>query len=212
MKIVKGIVIAVAALVLSVFVVALLLPAEQHVERSLVINAEPETLYDLVDSFERFNEFSPWFERDPQVKTIIEGPASGVGHTMRWDSEKDDVGKGVQEIIEVDPPRMVKSRLDFGFGEPPTAAWTFERVDGGTKATWSLDSTFESDFIGRYFGVMLDGMVGPDYERGLENLKKTAEADQEKKDAELAQADAAAPPTDVADAPEVPVEEPNPVD
>ena len=33
------------------------------------------------------------------------------------------------------------------------------------------------DLLGRIFGLMMDAMVGPDYEAGLENLKQLAEAD-----------------------------------
>lgn len=190
MKVVKGIVIAVASVLAAFFIVALLLPSTQHVERSIVIEAERETVFDLVDSFDRFNEFSPWFERDPEVKTVLSGPDEGVGHTMKWESDKDDVGNGMQEIVEMDPPRMVKSKLDFGFGEPPHATWLLEEVDGGTKVTWTLDSTFQGDYVGRYFGIMLDGMLGPDYERGLAKLKEVAEADQEKKSAAAERAEA----------------------
>ncbi|MEO0814481.1 MAG: SRPBCC family protein, partial [Myxococcota bacterium] len=185
---------AVAAVFVAFFAIAMFLPSEVHVERSLVINAQPETLYDFVDSYERFNEFSPWYERDPNMKQSLEGPDSGVGHTMKWESPKDDVGKGSQEIVEAVSPTVVKSQLDFGFGEPPTATWTFAKVDGGTKATWSLDSTFHSDYVGRFFGLKLDDWVGTDYERGLAKLKEVAEAEQKKKDAELAEAEAPAKP------------------
>ncbi len=161
MKIVKGIVIAVASILGAFFIVALLLPSTQHTERSIVIEAERETVYDLVDSYDRFQEFSPWFERDPEVEITLSGPDSGVGQTMEWKSDKDNVGNGMQEIVEVDLPRLVKSKLDFGFGEPPHAAWILEEEEGGTKVTWTLDSTFHSDYVGRYFGIMLDGMLGP---------------------------------------------------
>ncbi|MEM6730873.1 MAG: SRPBCC family protein [Myxococcota bacterium] len=187
MKIVRYIAIAVAVVVALFLVTTLFLPTEVHVERSMVIEASPETLYDFVDSYERFGEWSPWAELDPNMKVALEGPESGVGHIQRWESV--ETGNGSQEIIETDAPRMVKSRLDFGFGEPPVATWVFAKAEGGTQATWSLDSTFESDYIGRYFGLKLDDWVGTDYERGLAKLKEVAEAEQKKRDAEVAAAE-----------------------
>ena len=32
------------------------------------------------------------------------------------------------------------------------------------------------NLIGRYFGLMMEKWLGPDYEKGLENLKRVAEA------------------------------------
>jgi hypothetical protein len=48
----------------------------------------------------------------------------------------------------------------------------------GTRATWTLTSDFSRSLVGRYFGLALDGMVGPDYEKGLAKLKALAESSQ----------------------------------
>ncbi|MEL6339753.1 MAG: SRPBCC family protein [Myxococcota bacterium] len=181
MKVLKVAGVVVAVLLVAFFGIAWMLPDARHVERSILIEAEPETIYDLVDSFDRFNEFSPWYARDPGMKQTLEGPADGVGHRMTWESDKDDVGNGSQEIVAVSPPNRVETELDFGFGEPPHATFLIEPRDSGSRVTWALDSTFHNDLIGRYFGLKLDDWVGPDYERGLERLKAVAEADQREK-------------------------------
>ena len=50
-----------------------------------------------------------------------------------------------------------------------------KKTEKGTHVTWSFDSEFGLNLVGRYFGLMLDGIVGPDYEKGLQNLKTMAE-------------------------------------
>ena len=45
----------------------------------------------------------------------------------------------------------------------------------GTHVTWSFDSDMGAGPIGRYFGLLMDRMVGPDFEGGLANLKALAE-------------------------------------
>lgn len=196
MKVVKVAGIVVAVILVLFFGIAFVLPDEQHVERSVLIEAEPETVYDLVDSFDRFNEFSPWYARDPGMKQTLEGPPEGVGHRMLWESDEDDVGNGSQEIVAVSPPNRVETELDFGFGELPHATFLIEPQDSGSRVTWALDSTFHNDLVGRYFGLKLDDWVGPDYERGLERLKVVAEADQQKKAAEAKVADGIDTPVD----------------
>lgn len=47
---------------------------------------------------------------------------------------------------------------------------------------WSLDSDMREGVpllmqpISTYFGFLMDGMIGPDYETGLQNLKALAES------------------------------------
>ena len=41
---------------------------------------------------------------------------------------------------------------------------------------WGFDVELSRNPIERYFGLMFDSMIGADYERGLENLKKLVES------------------------------------
>jgi Polyketide cyclase / dehydrase and lipid transport len=61
---------------------------------------------------------------------------------------------------------------------PTTATLVLAPEGTGTRATWSLDTDFSGSLLGRYFGLALDRMVGPDYEKGLAQLKALAESAQ----------------------------------
>ncbi|MBT8078339.1 MAG: SRPBCC family protein [Gammaproteobacteria bacterium] len=173
-KILLGILVALAVL----FVIGgMLLPSEQHVERSVVVNAEPSEVFLLVNDFREFNKWSPWADIDPDgTRYEFSGPAAGVGSKLSWSSEHPDVGSGAQEIVDSQPNRMVKARLTFeGFDSPSYATYTLEPTDGGTRVSWAFDSNLDS-MLGRYLGVMMEKWVGADYERGLARLKELAEA------------------------------------
>jgi hypothetical protein len=45
----------------------------------------------------------------------------------------------------------------------------------GTRVTWTNEGDMGSSPINRYFGLMMDSMVGPDFDAGLRNLKALAE-------------------------------------
>src|SRR5262249_59033946 len=47
---------------------------------------------------------------------------------------------------------------------------------GGTQVVWGLDCDMGAGPVGRWFGLMMDKMVGKDFEEGLTNLKSVAEA------------------------------------
>jgi hypothetical protein len=176
LKILRGLLYTILGLLALLLVAGLLLPGSAHVERSVTTTARPDTVYEIVSGFARFNEWSPWADLDPKARYSYSGPPSGVGATMTWTSDKPAVGSGRQEILAVEPGRSVTTKLDFGEQGVSTSRIDIAPAPGGSRITWSFDTSFEGNFLGRYFGPFFDRMIGPDYERGLSRLKAIAEA------------------------------------
>ncbi|MDJ0701463.1 MAG: SRPBCC family protein [Woeseiaceae bacterium] len=175
MKFVKVALGIIVLLVVAFLIGGLLLPSEQYVERSAVVAADQSEVFSLVSDYRQFNRWSPWAARDPDTKYEYTGPATGVGSAMSWRSEDPNVGNGMQEIVEIQPDTMVKSKLTFeGFDAPSYATFTLEPIDTGTRVTWSFDANLDT-MLGRYMGLMMDKWVGADYEQGLARLKELAE-------------------------------------
>lgn len=165
-------------LVVLVLVATVLAPAHTHVERSAVINASPATVYRYVADFRQFNRWSPWAARDPETKYEFSGPAFGTGSRMSWTSEHPEVGSGSQQVMEADPPRSLKVKLEFGEDMGPAfSSYILEPQDAGTRIVWTFDSDLGLNPLHRLFGLMMDKWVGPDYEQGLANLKQLVEAE-----------------------------------
>jgi len=177
MKILKGLFVVVLALV-AVFVVTglLFLPAGVHVERNAVIEASPAEVYPLVASLERFNEWSPWADLDPAAIYEFSGPTTGVGARMAWRSDKPEVGAGSQEVVAATENREVQVRLAFDGQGEALSGWTLRpQGEEATLATWSFDMDLGMNPVMRWMGLMIDGPIGADYERGLARLKQVAE-------------------------------------
>lgn len=153
---------------------AYLMPRTAHVERSVFVARPPSVVYALVNSYRRFDDWSPWAELDPALQRTLSGPAEGVGARYEW-SGNDKVGSGHQEIVESVPDQRVRTALAFGGEGPAEAAFLLAREGQGTRLTWTLDSDMGNNPIGRWVGLALDKMVGADYERGLARLKTLAE-------------------------------------
>jgi uncharacterized protein YndB with AHSA1/START domain len=170
----------IAALIIFVIGVGFLLPSTVHVERDITINAPPEDVYALISNFKQWEGWSPWANLDPDAEMTIAG--SGLGQTMTWASEDPEVGEGSQAIVELEPPYLVKTHLEFGDQGIADAAFDLTPEDEGTHVVWSLDSDMREGVpllmqpISTYFGFLMDGMIGPDYETGLQNLKALAES------------------------------------
>ncbi len=176
MGILKKIVLVLVLLVVLLAGIGMLLPRQVHVERSIVIDAPRATVFALVDGYKQFSKWSPWEALDPNAKTTVEGPDFGVGAKQSWVGDPKTVGSGSQEIIEAEPVARVKSRLEFGDNPPATAEFVLAPEGSGTHLTWSFDSDMGAGPIGRWFGLMMDRFIGPDYEKGLANLKTLAES------------------------------------
>jgi hypothetical protein len=174
MTVLKRVIIGLVTLVVLLVVIGFLLPRQVHVERSIVINAPQAQMFEALNSFKRFNEFSPWAALDPNTQYTYEGPESGVGAKMRWVSSSDDVGSGTNEIVESKAPDFIRTKLDFG-GQLAEATFTFEPADGATRVTWSFDGDLGDNPVMRFVGLMFDKWIGGDYEKGLARMKQVME-------------------------------------
>ena len=179
MVIIKRILIGIVALLVLFFVVGFLLPREVYVERSVKIDASPQQVFAMVNDFRQFNRWQPWHQIDPTTRYVFEGPATGAGARMNWYSDHPEVGDGMQEILLSEPYSRVRAALDFGTGGLAHADYLVDATDGGSILTWTLESDMGGNPLGRYVGLMMDGMIGPAYEQGLGKLKEILESEPE---------------------------------
>lgn len=166
----------IVALVVGAVVAGYLLPDRAHIERSIVIDRPQATVFAVLNGYRHFPEWSPWAQLDPGMQTTVSGPVTGVGARYAWSSEQGAVGAGSQEIVASAPSERIDVRLEFsGMDAKNLARFVLIPEDAGTRVTWSLDAEFGSSLTGRWFGLLLDRMIGPDYERGLAQLKAHVE-------------------------------------
>lgn len=178
---IKNILLGVVGLIVVVVLLGFVLPDRVHLEREATINAPQEEVYALISDFGAWDRWSPWAKIDPDAEYSFSG--DGVGQRMEWKSDHPDVGSGAQEITAMDPPNSLTTFLDFGDMGQANAAFTLSPAEGGaTKVVWSFDTNMREGVpvymqpMSTYFGFMMEGMLGPQYEEGLANLKQAAEA------------------------------------
>jgi len=183
MRFLKGLVVFLLVLFVALIGVAFVLPGAAHVERSVTIARPASEVFAVVNSYRRFNEWSPWAAKDPTAVYTVSGPLSGVGARQSWHGSPKTVGSGSQQIVQSQPDESVTTALDFGDRGQATARFLLAPADKGTRVTWTLDTQAPLaldakivwNAIGRYIGLFMDSMVGPDYETGLARLKALVE-------------------------------------
>lgn len=146
-----------------------------HYEKSMVIKAPKEKVWQQVSSMQAFNQWNPWMKLDPGMKITYSGNSGEVGDKYCWDSKNDDAGAGCQELKEVIPGQKQKTEMIFKrpFDGQATSEITLSPEGNDTKVTWTMDA--EQETWMKIMRPMMDYQMGKSYEEGLNNLKNLVE-------------------------------------
>lgn len=175
MKILKNILIIIVAIIALFLIVAMFLPSEYRVERSVEINKPASVVYNYVADFNNFYEWNPWTPMEVGHNYEVTGDSAKVGQKYFWEGKV--VGSGQMIFTELKPYSLIKSDIEFLSPQQGKGVvdWTFNNNGNITKVTWGISG--ESEYpVGRYFGLMMDSFLGKDFENGMKNLKTKCEA------------------------------------
>ncbi len=171
MRLIKRLLLSLLALVVILMLVSFLLPQKQHVERSLEISASAAKIYPYLANPKLFNQWSPWSKLDSNMKVQFSGPESGKGAGMSWQSEQSNVGSGSWTITNAVENESLDVDLDFGDQGGATSFFKLKSTGEKTQVTWGFDTDAGMNPMMRWFGLLMDKMVGSEYQKGLESLK-----------------------------------------
>ncbi|WP_157450405.1 SRPBCC family protein [Chryseobacterium sp. CCH4-E10] len=146
-----------------------------HYEKSMIIKAPKEKVWNQISSMQSFNQWNPWMKLDPNMKITYSGTTGEIGDQYCWDSKNDNAGAGCQEIKELVPNQKQKTEMIFKrpFGGQATSEITLSPEGNSTKVTWTMDT--EQDAMMKIMRPMMDYQMGKSYEEGLNNLKNLVE-------------------------------------
>jgi uncharacterized protein YndB with AHSA1/START domain len=151
-----------------------LLPATYTAKRSVTVNAPVEKVFPLVASHKEWKRWSVWNQRDPAMTMTYSGPEMSAGSKWSWKSKSE--GNGGMEFSAVEPNIRIGYILTMEDMKPATGELKFAPDGKGTKVTWDIFGDAGMNPVMRWFGLLMDRLIGPDFEAGLKNLKKLAEA------------------------------------
>lgn len=166
------------ALIAAVFsIIVAFRPGNFRIARSISISAPPAAAFEQVNDLRRWQEMSPYAKLDPGAKYAFDGPPSGAGASLSWEGNN-KVGAGKMTILESRPNELVRMSLAFlkPFHVTNTAEFTFAPEGDQTRVTWSLYG--KSGFMCKAVGLFMnmDKMCGSQFEEGLADMKRIAEA------------------------------------
>lgn len=178
MKFLKRLGIALGVIVALVLVIPLFTKDEYSVVREITVAREKNDVFAYIVLLKNQDNFSVWAKMDPNMKKSYRGTDGTVGFVSAWQSPKDDVGSGEQEIKKIDEGKRIDYELRFlkPFEATSPAYLAFADAGAGqTKVSWGM-----SGRMGYPMNIMLlfmdmEKMIGKDFETGLTNLKNLLE-------------------------------------
>ncbi len=175
---VKRILLAVLAVAVVFCAVVAVQPSHYSVVRSTSIQVSADQVFAQINDFHRWDDWSPWAKIDPAMKTTYSGPPQGEGSVYEW-SGNEKVGKGRMTITGSTPPAQVDIRLQIIEPFPQESLTTFRiRPEGTARSHVEWIMSGENGFVSKAFCLVMGGMdkmIGPDFERGLAQMKAAAE-------------------------------------
>ena len=171
----KFLLILIAGIVLLGFVVPqIFLDKAYAMDRSATIAARPADIARVITDLNTWESWTVWnSDEDPTLEREFEGAPGQPGHGMSWTAKK--LGNGSLTISTIEPLRIGYTMQMEGWDPSEGAFVMTANADGTTDVRWEMSGEITGFPAKRYFGLMMDGMVGPAFEDGLQSLKRKVE-------------------------------------
>ncbi|TXF77481.1 SRPBCC family protein [Chryseobacterium sp.] len=162
------------AVVLVLVIAMFAIGKAYHFEKSIVINAPVEKVWQNVNSMRGFNQWNPWMKMDPNMKLEYSGTSGQVGDQYCWEGN-DEVGKGCHIITALIPNQKQSAKMLFKepFESDATSDLILTPQGNTTKVTWDMDC--ELDYPMNLMGFFMTGQMDKSYGDGLNKLKEISE-------------------------------------
>ncbi|PKL80493.1 MAG: hypothetical protein CVV25_04085 [Ignavibacteriae bacterium HGW-Ignavibacteriae-4] len=175
MKYLKILLAIVAALVLAVMVYAMTLPGDISISRTIKINVPQSYAFDYLYDIKNWEEWTTWKEFDSTLVYSYPGKTEGEGAKQKWNGDHSEAAALTFESISV--PEKINFMLVWNKGETSFSGYIKTKSVDETHTTveWVHYKSVGWNPFMRLLGSMLDNVMGPNFDKGLSNLKKKLE-------------------------------------
>ena len=165
------------AIVAVVLITALFVSKDMNYEKSIVINSRIGKVWNNVSSLGAMDKWSPWRDKDPNMKQTLTGTDGTVGATQAWESKVKNVGAGSQTIINLVEPTLLETKLNFlkPFKSTADAYVKLSDQGGNTKATWGFKSKMPYPMNLMKLFMNFEKEMDKEFGTGLGRLKDISE-------------------------------------
>ncbi len=170
MRTLKNIVIGLFVIIIVLFLISFFLPSKVHVERSSVINATQDAVFNEVNDLKKWKGWTPYHQTGSDVKINFGDTTSGENASYTWTSNSNQSDNGSVKIIESTPNRSITALMNFMGQNGILCRFRFDSSDGTTQMKWSIEANMGWNPLQKFFGLTLDNYWAAYCEKGMKNL------------------------------------------
>ena len=154
-----------------------------HVERSILVSAPADKVFDTASDFSTWTTWSPWLGADKKAKVEVSDNPNSVGSNYHWTGEV--VGEGIMEHKSLDKPTKIDDEITFlkPWKSTSDVGFRLEPLGDQTKISWYMDGSLPWFMF--WMKSMMETFIGMDYERGLKMMKELIETGEVLSDSEV---------------------------
>lgn len=165
------------AIVALLLIIPLFISKDLNYQKSILIDAPIEKVWQNVSSLTAMDAWSPWNEKDPDMKRTLTGTDGEPGAKQSWVSDSKEVGEGSQTIVALDEPNKIDTKLEFikPFKSQADAYVKLSDEGDQTKATWGFESSMSYPMNIMKLFMNFESSMDKDFGSGLNKLKMLSE-------------------------------------
>jgi hypothetical protein len=172
MKIIKKVFIAIGALFALAVLVSLLLPSTYRVERSTLINAPANAVFQRVADFQQWKSWNVW--ENAGGTAASSNPSSGINAWHEWKNGPQGAARATSTYEE--GGNAFFYRLLFqDHAVLAIGSFKVQPEGDGTRIAWTIADKVGINPVKRWFALTYSLKAGNELEGGLANLKKVCE-------------------------------------
>lgn len=177
MKLVRILLLFLIFLFISAFVLSLLAPTQQTVQKSILINAKPSVVYQQMMLLQNFTNWSVWGRADSTIKYSAEGKDGVVGSKIKWQGSSVLAGKGEVVLTGLEENRLITHDVVLLEPQPLKAQSRFDVLPVGNQTEVKWTFTVPAKRPLNIFNIFynLEKEKGKDFATGLLALKLLVE-------------------------------------
>jgi uncharacterized membrane protein len=159
-----------ALVILLLVVVGFFMPADYRVERSVVINAPRDVVYQDILQGDRLPDWM--FVQDGKVASF--GGVLGKGDSVALVYDK-TADQGLLSVIE-----SSESVIRFDVRPKPKVNLVHNKIvlqenEGSTVVKWTIEGSLSAGLLSPYLAMFANNIAGSNFERSLQKLKEQVE-------------------------------------
>lgn len=167
------------SILLVIVVIALIilyfLPGTITIEKNMILKAPSQVVYDHINTPKNWGKWIEWLKQDPVIELTYNGPESGAGAALSWNSQVPDISIGNVLLELSQPPTQVKATIDFAKYGKSDNTFLLQNTGNGTNISWSLDLNagekgFPEGWINKIKALSWKGKIESWMEASLKNL------------------------------------------